>query len=226
VGYLIHQRCSFQYDLLSNKERSINFTYPHEDSKITPSHKFSRDVLELHLFTTDRMKPFMIFLSTHLKSPLDPEGIDPGGTLRRKAELNALVDIYKSYVATTLPVPPVIVVGDFNGNASRINTDPEFQYLYQKTDLLDVLELENIPMDQRATFYHVRSGGRIDGKQIDFVFLSKSAQKNLKPGSSRVCRYKNDLHQKNIVPSTIDEKLDLPSDHYPIVFTLQINPRA
>jgi hypothetical protein len=222
VGYLIHNRCQFQYDLISNKERLINFIYPHEDIKTTPSHKFSRDVLELHLFTKDRSKPFMIFLTTHLKSPLDPESIDPGGAHRRAADLKSLVDIYQNYASATCASIPIIVSGDFNGNASKANTDPEFKYLYEKTDLIDVLELENIPQEQRATFYHVRSGGRSDGKQIDFAFLSPAAQKFLKTGSARVCRYKNDLNQRNIAPSTLDEKLHLPSDHYPIVFTLSL----
>ena len=106
VGYLIKKAPPFYYDVISNKHRPLNFLYPHELTsqahgfKIkAPSHTFSRDCVELRLFSTNREKPFLIILLTHLKSRLDPERIDPGGTERRAAELKTAVEIYNELAA-------------------------------------------------------------------------------------------------------------------------------
>lgn len=229
VGFLIRKGLPFYFDLQTNKNKLINYLYPHEklslkneypikSGRITTSHKFSRDCVELHLFTSDKSKPFMIFLLTHLKSRLDPERIDPNGFERRQAELNTILDIY-SELSQTHPNIPILVSGDFNGNASRINTDEEFKAIYEKTKLDDVLEISNLPHQERATFYQVRSGGRADGKQIDFCFLDANYHKNVAP-NAEVFRYRDHLGKPQGIPSSIDEKILLPSDHYPIVFQL------
>ncbi len=231
VGFLIRKNMPFYFDLQSNKNRLINYLYPHERASMennypvssvknpTTSHKFSRDVAELRLFKTDVEKPFLGILLTHLKSRLDPEGIDPGGFERRQAELQALVEIYKEYEAKH-PGTPVMVVGDFNGNAGVQNTDEEFKALYENTELKDVLELSNVTTENRATFYQVRSSSRTEGRQIDFCFLSPLLATELKPNSSYVYRYKDEFGMGVGIPMTLEAKLRLPSDHYPIVFEI------
>ncbi len=228
VGFLINKRCGFHFHIETNKNRSINFLYPHEKESlakgintehIPTSHKFSRDVAELHLFKTKKEEPFLITLLTHLKSPLDPDYIDPQGAERRQAELKTLVQIYNEQ-KNNYKDCPIIVCGDFNGNASRHNTDKEFKDLYQLTDLEDVLELNNTPIIERQTFFHVRSGGKSEGRQIDFCFLGDSVKKNFQNTKSFIYRYKNELGIRIHAPSTIEEKEYLPSDHYPIIFEL------
>ena len=106
LGYLVKRDLPWTYDLLSHKNRSIDFLYPHERmSKETgydhlrsarvKSHRFSRDVLELRIFEATEKPPVLILLLVHLKSQLDRNRIDPGGRDRRKAELEKLVVIYK-----------------------------------------------------------------------------------------------------------------------------------
>lgn len=231
VGFLIRKNMPFYFDLQSNKNRLINYLYPHERTSMdnnypvssvknpATSHKFSRDVAELRLFKKDVEKPFLGILLTHLKSRLDPEGIDPGGFERRQAELQALVEIYKEFEAKH-PGTPVMVVGDFNGNASAQSPDEEFKALYEKTELKDVLELSNVTTENRATFYQVRSSSRTEGRQIDFCFLSPLLAKELKPNTSYVYRYKDEFGMSVGIPMTLDAKLRLPSDHYPIVFEI------
>lgn len=231
VGFLIRKGVPFYFDLQSNKNRPINYLYPHErqsllhgypvkGGKLTSSHKFSRDVAELRLFTQDKEKPFLIILLAHLKSRLDPERIDPNGFERRQAELRTLIEIHKE-LETVHPDLPLIVAGDFNGNASLINTDEEFKDLYSVTDLKDVLEVSNLPAPERATFYQVRNGGKADGRQIDYAFLSPSAVALLKTGSAYVHRYKDEFGMPHDIPRNMDAKLNLPSDHYPIVFEIE-----
>lgn len=220
VGFLINKRCPFHFQIETNKDRSIDFLYYHQRAdKNLPSHKFSRDVAELHLFTQSMNSPFFIFLLTHLKSPLDPEGIDPQGSERRHAELKALLQIYKSHkVAFQCPIA---VCGDFNGNAGRNNTEKEFVEIYQETDLEDVLELSQTPPLERNTFFHIRNGGKSEGRQIDFCFLSSEARPLLQNTKTFVYRYQNELGQRPLGPTHLDEKEQLPSDHYPIVFELK-----
>ena len=230
VGFLVKKNLSFYFDLHSNRNRFINFLYPHErDSlangyplkggKVFHSHKFSRDVLELRLFTQDREKPFLILLLTHLKSRLDPERIDPNGFERRQAELKTLVEIYHELIQK-YPGVPLMVSGDFNGNASVVSTDEEFRSLYAATDLQDVLELDAVANENRSTFYQIRNAGRVDGRQIDFAFLSTLLKPYLKPKSASVYRYKNEVGLPMDPPQSLEAKLLLPSDHYPVVFEL------
>ncbi len=227
VGFLIKKNQNFYFDLQTNKNRSIGYLYPHERESLQnitvkpqQSHKFSRDVAELHLFTQDVNKPFLIILLTHLKSRLDPERIDPNGFERRKAELQTLIEIYQELKIKN-PSIPIVISGDFNGHAGKVNTDDEFQSIYTATDWLDVLEIAQIPIDQRHTYYQVRHPMRPEGRQIDFCFLSEIAQKHLKKNSSMVYRYKDDFGFALDIPQNLDAKSKLPSDHYPIVFELE-----
>jgi hypothetical protein len=230
VGYLIRKNMGFYFDIISNKNRLINYLYPHERQSIESgyptkkasegSHKFSRDVAELHFFQNDREKPFFIFLLTHLKSRLDPEGIDPNGFERRQAELQTLLEIYKELDTKFQSQVPIAVAGDFNGNASAQNTDTEFQSLYKDTKLRDVCDLAKLAAEHSATYYQVGRSSKSDGKQLDYCFLSPAAQGLLDTTSVQVYRYKDHLGQAFDPPATLDAKLNLPSDHYPVVFTL------
>lgn len=232
VGFLVRKNMPFYFDLQSNKHRLINYLYPHERASLqhnypvssvkapATSHKFSRDVAELRLFKKDVEKPFLGILLTHLKSRLDPDGIDPGGFERRQAELLTLVDVYREFQEKHEHMP-IIVAGDFNGNASFQQPDEEFKPLYEKTELKDVLELTGASPENRATFYQVRNVGRTEGRQIDFCFLSPALARQLKEESVSVYRYKDEFGMNLGVPMTLDAKLKLPSDHYPIVFEIE-----
>ena len=231
VGFLVRKGSPFYFDLLSNKNRLINYLYPHERESAAQmplpgmtgriqSHKFSRDAVELRLFQRDKDKPFLLILLTHLKSRLDPERIDPGGFERRQAELKTLLEIYRE-LEGKFPGVPIAVAGDFNGNASRRETDEEFKIIYETTGLRDVLEIAQVPPEKRATFYNVRAPGKTDGRQIDFCFLSPDLTPHLKPGSAAVYRYRDEFGFEIGIPQTMDEKLVLPSDHYPLVFELE-----
>lgn len=217
VGFLVSKKLSFYFDLQSNKNWPIQFNYDPQG----PSLKFSRDVAELRLFSSDRDQPFLILLLTHLKSHLDPVRVDPQGQRRRTAELKALIEIQKK-LQQSYPKTSFVMAGDFNGNASRKMTDPEFLDLYTQTQMDDVFELSNIAPEQRWTFYQVRAGGgRQDGKQLDYVFLSPDLQPLLKTSTCRVLKYKDEYGFEMDWPLTLEAKLQLPSDHYPVFFELE-----
>ncbi|NUM59800.1 MAG: hypothetical protein HUU56_14265 [Bdellovibrionaceae bacterium] len=224
VGFLIKKNSTFYFDLTTNKNRSINFLYHHERHlKTPPENKLSRDCVELKLFKKDINKPFLNILLTHLKSRLDPEKKDPNGFERRSAELKTVLEIQQE-LQGKYPEVPLILAGDFNGNASRHSTEEEFKDIYVKTSLEDVLELSQTPIDKRATFYQVKTSGRTDGKQIDYCFLTSSTVKYLDPTSANVYRYKDNYGFEKDIPTSLDKKFELPSDHYPIVFSLSNLP--
>jgi endonuclease/exonuclease/phosphatase family metal-dependent hydrolase len=158
-----------------------------------------------------------------LKSRLDPERIDPGGTERRSAELRTCIDIYKELTSLN-PNVPVIFAGDMNGYAGKIKTDVEFLPLYNETDLQDVLEIANLNIEKRSTFYQVKNNSKVEGKQIDYCFLSRHLHDKVMSGSAAVYRYKDEFGFDLEQPRNLEDKLRLPSDHYPLFFTLEKLP--
>lgn len=224
VGFLVRKNLPFYFDLTTNKHRLINFKYESEKAlKTSPEHKLSRDCAELKLFQREVDKPFLNILLTHLKSRLDPEKKDPNGFFRRQAELKTVVDIANEVLARS-PDVPMILAGDFNGNASLKNPDEEFKYLYEHTKMADVLELAGVEEDKRATFTQVRNGSKGEGRQIDFCFLTPKAAQYLDKSSAMAYRYKDAYGFALDLPSSLEKKLELPSDHYPILFKLQQVP--
>lgn len=235
VGFLIKKDIGCFFDIQSNKNRPIHFLYPHEQATLQQgllllkngkpftSHRFSRDVAELHLFTKDRAKPSFIALLTHLKSLRDPDGIDPGGTLRRTAECETLVEIYLE-VEKKYPQIPILVAGDFNGTAALQNTDAEFKSIYEKTQLRDVCDLAQLPFPDRATYFQIDRSQRVDSRQIDYCFLSPVAQNFLDTSTVKVHPYMDDMGTPLGVPQTLEAKFQYPSDHRPIIFKLKSFP--
>lgn len=234
IGFLIRKNLGVYFDIVSNKNRPLNFLYPFEKQSlengypikkaIDGSHRFSRDVAELHFFQNTREKPSLIVLLAHLKSRLDPEGIDPNGFERRSAELKTLLEIYKELDQRFSHQLPIIVAGDFNGNASATQTDPEFIAIYQTTTLKDACQLAGLSAEKSATYYQVNRNSKTEGRQIDYAFLNEIAASYLDNNSVKVYRYKDHLGQEFDPPQSLDIKMSYPSDHYPILFVLKNIP--
>ena len=146
--------------------------------------------------------------------------MDPNGFERRQAELKSLLEIEQE-VEQKHPQTPIVVSGDFNGNASAEETDPEFTPIYSRTQLKDVFHLQGISKQERSTYYQVKTNGRTEGRQIDYCFLDPFASQHLKNKSAHVYRYKDEFGFKIDIPQTLDAKLALPSDHYPVVFEFE-----
>ncbi len=230
VGFLIKKTVPYFFEVLSNKTRPLNFLYPHEVTsqehgfKISgPSQLFSRDCAELRLFSKSKDKPFLILLLTHLKSRLDPEKIDPGGTERRAAELNMAITIYKE-LESEFPKTPILLCGDLNGFAGKPNPEVEFLPIYQETDLQDVFEVAQVSVEKRSTFYQIKNGGKIDGRQIDYCFIPQILIPYLQKSEATVHKYTNSAGVPLDPPSTMEMKSQLPSDHYPLFFNLEKLP--
>ena len=228
VGYLVHRRLPYHMDLITHKDRPLHFLYPHEkqmelgSANAPKTHYFSRDCLELRAFASEKESiPLFICFLVHLKSKLDPEGIDPNGKDRRTAELKTLVDIYKES-EQEFPQVPKVVAGDFNGYAGKNGCHEEFQLLHNTTDLAEVFELSGKPVDQRTTQMQFSRVGTPTGLQIDYIFLSSHWHQNVIADETFVYMYRSDLKVKLPYSATFEQRQQLPSDHYPVVTKIKL----
>lgn len=191
VGYLIKNSLNLQFLLISHKERPLNFLYDHEKDGPKKSHYFSRDVAELRIFESDLShSPLAIILGVHLKSKLDRDGVDPDGRHRRAAEVKTLMDIYKEVRKETLEKIPIIISGDFNGIANSHRMEAEFQPIYNDTQLKDVMEIKNVPEDERYTQVVFNSLGRAVPVQIDYFFVDERFSQIIQ--SAYIYRFKDE----------------------------------
>ncbi len=116
---------------------------------------------------------------------------------------------------------PIMVAGDFNGNASAVNTDEEFRDLYSGTNLKDVLDVHPLPLKRERLFIRSAMAHGLRGVRSILPFYPRLYRRLVKPGSSRVHRYKDEFGMEHDVPRSMDAKLSLPSDHYPLVFEVE-----
>ncbi len=223
VGYLVRRDLEDKVILLSHRDRPLHFLYPHETQTAAggKSHYFSRDVAELRLFRPGENSPRLVILLSHLKSKLDPDGIDPEGKLRRRAETRTLIELYNE-VRRELPATvPVVVSGDFNGIASKNNTEPEFVQLHEQTDLAEALDILGVPHEERFTQVQINPLGQQTFLQLDYIFVSPALAGRV--ASASVHYFKNELGHRAQWPRSLEERGQLPSDHYPVVVDLKLS---
>lgn len=231
LGFLVKRDLPFKYDMISHKNRKLNFLYPHEKQSVesgythirsgrVKGHRFSRDVVELRCFGESDEVPELIVMLVHLKSPLDRDRIDPGGRDRRRAEQEMLVKIYQEVRAEFgNENVPIMVTGDFNGSIYGLQPDEEFDAL-RETDLRCCLEVAGVPEDERFTWIHVHNRRPNFTKQLDYILLSPELVPRVAKEETWVYRFRDETGFYRLIPRNQNEKRLLPSDHYPVVLTL------
>lgn len=224
IGYMVRRDLGFKQLLITHKNRPIDFLYPHENQTSSggKSHYFSRDVSELRLFIPGQNSPEFVILLVHLKSKLDSERIDSAGRLRRAAELKKLVDIYNEVKLEVPSHTGIIVAGDFNGIASRINTEDEFRSLYEHTDLTDVFEIAQIDEKSRFTQVQINHSGQQQLIQIDYIFVSSNLKDRVIKEATHAFHFRNVQNSQLPIPRNLEERAMLASDHYPIVTEISL----
>jgi endonuclease/exonuclease/phosphatase family metal-dependent hydrolase len=219
------------YSLPSNSDRGIDLGYlvkkslplrvkikSHIDYPLpAPAQKFSRDVLQLDLMNDQDLQ--MIFLLVHIKSKLDLRKSDFEGRTRRVLEIKGLIDIYQELTKFKVPI---LIGGDFNGHAGEKETEEEFKTIYEKTDLKDIAHLAKIPDEDRFSYVYFTRGGNRFVQQIDYLFISEAYSGMIVSEECYFPRYKNSSGRALPIPTRIDQKSQLPSDHYPFLATLKL----
>lgn len=209
LGYLVKKSLAYKVDLHTH----IDYPLP------LPARRFSRDVLRLDLKKNNETE--MILLLVHIKSKLNLRGEDFEGRTRRSLEVKGLLEIYQN-LAHKFPDVPILVGGDFNGHAGEKDTEEEFKYIYQNTDLKDIAFLTQIPEEDRFSYIYFNRGGNRFVQQIDYLFLSEKFKSILETTECYFPRYKNLTGAPLPIPARVEHKNILPSDHYPFLATLNI----
>jgi len=223
IGYLVRndfcKRTDLHVEHRSYRERTIGFHYPHEQLSLATGyglsgvggegHRFSRDVSRLTLKTAQN-KVQIEMLLVHLKSRLDRDGIDPAGRDRRRAEFEALLKIADEVKSESGGTVPILLLGDFNGQVGGHGSDPEFSKL-GSSPFVDVLS-EKIPLWFDRTTHvgglsRYRDSYVIVERQLDTFLLERKY----------LDRVQNIMVDRTARPLTLEEKLNLPSDHHGVV---------
>lgn len=176
--------------------------------------RFSRDVAELRLSRSGTLK--LIVLLVHLKSKLSKDR-DLGGKDLRTAEAMALAELY-SMRRREQPGVPIVVGGDFNAELGSLELE-----LLSRTDLFDFHATLGLEPEARATYFHFDSKEGRRSLVLDYLLSSPELREKIIVPESATYRYKTQEGVELPIPATSSEKLRLPSDHYPVVLTLELD---
>lgn len=209
LAYLVRKNLPYTIETRSNREIPVEVeTYQGQYTA-----RFSRDVAELRLHTDEGLK--LILLLTHLKSKISSDE-DYRGTDQRKAEAAALAKLYQSY-RMILPGTPIVVGGDFN---SPLHSG-EFEDLVG-TDIADFYEFITRPEEDRTTLIHFDFYNVAHPETLDYLLISPHLQTQIIADESYTYRYKGFYDIPNELPAERKERYQMPSDHFPVVLTLDL----
>jgi len=237
-AYLLKASLPVRAELLTHRGHPVKFEYLHEKDPeggrvakeiagmlgvpAAEARKLSRDVPELRLFRSGEATPFLAFLLAHLKSGFDPDGLDPSGIMRRAGEAVALREIHAEVSAALGPSVPIVIAGDMNCIAARIDTFDAMKWVYDAAGYEDALEIAGVVAHERITHVtYYRNIGR--AHQIDYIFVPPALQAKVDKAATYVHRFKYEEDGAEIpFPGSNWERRELPSDHYPVVCTLDL----
>ncbi len=210
LAFLIKKDLRWSAQAMSNRETPVKIdSYKNVD----PTIRFSRDVAELHLFEGSELK--LILLLTHLKSKISTDKDFQGRDMRR-AEAAALSSLYLK-LCQRYPEVPVVVGGDFNSDLKS----PELELL-AKTDLTDFHDLLGSPLEARFSQMHFDYKGVPQPQVLDYLLISPHLKKRVVTEKSLTYRYKSFYNTPHPLPTTVSQRYHMPSDHFPLVLTIEI----
>jgi endonuclease/exonuclease/phosphatase family metal-dependent hydrolase len=221
LGFLIKKGLPYTFEHLTHRNSEIPLDYKTKDPMLQAPWFMSRDIAELRILKDGEEK--LIVLNVHLKSRLDVEGLDNESTMRRRAEVELLVDSFHAIDKKFEHKVPIIITGDFNGYA-RPGGHPEFERIHSDTNLVDVLEVMKLPQDQRASHVYFDRLKTPIMDQLDYLFIPPTFHSKVIKETSGLYFYKDQDGIPFKRPQYPHEGYALPSDHLPIVVDLDWTP--
>lgn len=209
LGFLVKKEIRYRTEVRSNKETPIEITNA-LGKRIS---RFSRDVAELRLYDADDLK--LVILLTHLKSKLSTEQ-DYQGKDARTGEAEALVRIYEK-LRSSFPTVPMIAGGDLNADLSSL----ELEFL-KRSELIDFHDCLQTPVEDRVSFVYFDYFGRPHPDILDYILISPDLCDHVVKTKSHTHRYKSFLNLPEELPGSPQKRYQMPSDHYPLVLTINI----
>lgn len=178
---MVKKTCPYKTQIISRNHRKVILS---DGSQ----RKFSRGVAELRLFQEED-KPLVIILLVHLKSQISSQE-DLNGFDQRKGEMRAVVELYLEHKAK-YPDAKIIMTGDFNGWAGADKPDEEFKPIHEKTDLVELHDLLNSSLEDRASHVYFKAPfGEAQPNQLDYIFMNPAALNCMVREESYAYRYK------------------------------------
>jgi len=182
-----------------------------------PRTLFSRDLTSLVVRVPGKAQPLFVLFGTHYKSKRDRDGGDPESNILRAAQVSRTAEIIARYRQEFGADTPMMLAGDFNGEVGK---DAAFKPLFEAAGLVDGFDASPNPpsgKDRITHTYHPKGGATHYG-QMDAVLVSGALRGAVK--RAEAYRYKNPDGTAKAIPSTYEERSRNPSDHFPVIVTL------
>jgi endonuclease/exonuclease/phosphatase family metal-dependent hydrolase len=170
-------------------------------------------VAELRFIEGENLR--LVVLLTHLKSQISTDD-DIRGKDTRTAEAFALAELYRRR-RTEHPGVPIIVGGDLNAELRSLELEP-----LRHTDLLDFHDIRDTAREERITLVHFDYSGSPAPHVFDYLLVSPDLADRIVREESYVYRYKNFYGVPDPLPETRPQRWLMPSDHYPVVLTIEL----
>lgn len=217
IAFLVKKDLPFNIEQRSHKEET--WTDPVLGGG--PTKLFSRDLTSLVVRAPGKTQPLFVLFGTHYKSKRDRDGRDPESVIMRTAQVQRTAEIMERYRREFGADVPMMIAGDFNG---AVADEAAYKPLYAAaglTDSFDAAPTPSTPEERITHTYHPR-GGPAHYAQMDAVLVSKSLKGAVQ--SAKVYRYKNPDGTVRAIPKTYEERELNPSDHFPLIVTLDFVP--
>ncbi|MDD5304000.1 MAG: LOG family protein [Elusimicrobia bacterium] len=213
IAFLVKKDLPFELEQRSHKEE----TWLDPVLGGGPKPLFSRDLTSLVVRAPGRARPLFVLFGTHYKSKRDRDGRDPESVIMRTAQVSRTAEIMARYRAEFGADVPMMIAGDFNGAVAE---EAAYQPLYGAAGLADSFDAAPAPSskEDRVTHTFHPRGEPAHAAQMDAVLVSKSLRGAVQ--SAKVYRYKNPDGTARPIPSTYEERELNPSDHFPLLVTL------
>lgn len=216
VAFLVKKDLPFQIEQRSHKDETW------QDPALGGATRtlFSRDLTSLVVRAPGKTQPLFVLFGTHYKSKRDRPG-DPESNIERAAQVRRTAEIMDRYRKEFGADVPMMLAGDYNGS---VNEEAAYKPLYAAaglTDSFDAAPTPSTPEERITHTFHPR-GGPAHYAQMDAVLVSKSLKGAVQ--SAVVYRYKNPDGTVRAIPKTYEERELNPSDHFPLIVTLDFAP--
>lgn len=217
IAFLVKKDLPFDIEQRSHKEES--WLDPVLGGG--PTKLFSRDLTSLVVRAPGKTQPLFVLFGTHYKSKRDRDGRDPESVIMRTAQVQRTAEIMERYKKEFGENVPMMIGGDFNG---AVDQEAAYAPLFGAaglTDSFDAAPVKSTPEQRITHTYHPRVGPA-HYAQMDAVLVSKSLKSAVQ--SAVVYRYKNPDGTDRPIPKTYEERELNPSDHFPLIVTLDFAP--
>ncbi len=216
IAFLVKKDLPFNIEQRSHKDETW------QDPTLGGATKtlFSRDLTSLVVRAPGKTQPLFVLFGTHYKSKRDRPG-DPESNIERAAQVTRTAEIMERYRKEFGADVPMMMAGDYNGS---VNEEAAYKPLYAAAGLTDSFDAAPIASttEERITHTFHPRGGPAHYAQMDAILVSKSLKGAVQ--SAKVYRYKNPDGTVRAIPKTYEERELNPSDHFPLIVTLDFTP--